>query len=603
NVEKKAGQYSWEDETGLKQVVALGIEPAVCLDVFKKPPAFAAAWLGKENIVNEEAFTRAVSSYVAAFVRHYAGQVKAIVLEDETGYPPAEQLLRIYTAARDAAKKAAAEKNVPVSFSLNTMLENWRVLFQKADPEIFDFLSINSIHDPVTTARLLQLARQAHWKGQYIDVPAVGQRSLARPTSLLIDTPTPGGLPPSGFLWQHILTLWLNRPYGDEEVSHGPLLRTGYSDLRVMSASVYCPLGAKGGVEYDNSPGLGFQAVAMLKHLLQGMRPMRESPTDFSLTGFPTSHQEIGAYPFRNEKNAVLILLARKREDNEKHWIIKGMDFLAGQPLDFYGQPRPVKEGILRTPELPVYLATTPERVPYLLEKLLKADFSVDPAGERKSFSSGPFTLEVGPDLSGFFRLSLQAEGRNFLLLDGLECEPPVKWESLTAVPGRLMNTVEISFTAEKDQHRFRSLVFRLFPEHCELTWTQINAHPVPLTGSVRLHPGQDLLPRRIIIEQDGKTLAGTMNQVLTESPQLSLGLKPETGRLKVAGLVTMELPASEGQGSWQPAHGLRWQGFSGKYYLGCDYQLAPVQVPGSTTAQQKIFLKCLITAAAGVEK
>ncbi|MCM8768830.1 MAG: hypothetical protein NC911_03995 [Candidatus Omnitrophica bacterium] len=595
-VEKQPGQYTWIDESGLKQAVKLGIEPAVCLEVFKKPPTFAAIWLKDGILLDENAFIEAVCRYVENFVHHYAGVVDTVVLEDEISFPPIEQLLRVYKAAKKAAKKAAEEKKTRVDFSLNTMLENWQKLLNSADPAEFDFLSINSIHDPTTTAKLLAFARTSGWKGEYLDVPAVGQRTLPRPTSLLIDSPAVGGLPPSGFLWQHILSFWLNRPYGDEDISHGPLLRTGYYDLRVMSASVYYPLGLKSGVEYDNSPSLGFQVVAMLKHLLEGMRPVREIPSDFSLSGYPTSHQGVAAYPFREKKKAVVILLAKKRQDNEKFWRIKGLDFLTAEPLDFYGQPRTVKAGVLEIPELPVYLRTTAEKIPLVLEMLTKADISLKPERETKTFQSGLFTLEVGSTLPGFFRLSLLAEEKRQLLLDGIECQPEAKWESLTAIPGRLMNTVDISFTGEKDPHRFRSLAFRLLPETCEITWTQMNAHPVPLAGSFRIKLSQDITNRRIILEQAGKTLLGTMKDSLRAAPELSLGLKPESSRLKVLGLVTIDLPASGGQGSWQPSNGLRWQEQAGKFYLGCDYRLPPIPIPGSTAAIQKIFLKCLLS-------
>jgi len=604
NVEQAPGKYTWIEEAGLDEAIRQGVEPAVCLEVFKKPPAYVAKYVEKNLLVDEAAYTKAVVNYVDAFVRHYAGRVKAVVLEDETGWPPLPEVARIYAAAYATAKKAARESKCEMEFGINGDWKFFEKLIPLVGPDKFDFLSGNYIGQPGGSAAMINAGRKAGWQGRYADIPAVGQRTLPRPTALIIDSPDLGGFTAGEFLWQHVSNLWLNRPYGTEDPKDGPILRTGYYDIRVMSASPFYVMGRKSGAEYDNSPALGFQAVAMLKHLTEGMRPARPAGGELSITGLPTANPGVWLYPFRNEKKALVALLAGNQAMNNKAWIISGLDFSQHRPLDFYGNPRPFENNRLRTPELPVYFETAPEKLDGLLAALAKAEIALDPAGDHQVVRSGPYILEFGPDLANLFQLRLARDGRELVLLDGLECEPKAGFGEVTFIPGRLVNSIDISLTAASDLYRRRFLTFRLTPEGVQVNWNQSNAHPALVKTSVRFRLGKELTGRELRVDTDGQARTGRLGAdgSFTESAAPAASpLKAAAGRLVVKGLAVIDLPAATGQGVFRPATGLRFRAEAGREAaLAADYEINPIPVPGSTAAIQKIYLKMLITADDG---
>ena len=598
-IEREPGKYTWDDFP-IDMALKHNLDPIVYLEVLKKPPPWVAkAMDGAAKVTDEAAYTEAMRRYAEAFARHFKGRVNCIFLEDEVAWSgPMDSLARIVAAGRDAIRGV----DPGIKVGVNSDIPFWEKMIPALGPERVDVLSQNAIATPAHTAKLLRTARQLGWTGETADCPAVGQRSVPRCTSLIIDAPSVTGMPPGGFLWQHLLTVWLNRPYGTEDPRHGPILRTGYYDLRCLSACLHYPQGGKSGAEYDNSPSRGFQAVAMMKHILTGMRPARDPARGPDVDAEPTGTPEVQAIPFRNDTRAIVALLARNMDGNDRRWTVTGMDFAGCTPLDIYAQPLPAEGRTLTTPELPMYLSLPAERLPAVLAALKRAEFKPDPSAGRRRFEIGRYRLDTDAASPNLFQLRARVGGRELLLIDGVEATPPWVGAEVEVIASRLGVNVNFALPGGRDPHRTRGMTLDLSEEGCRIVWNQTNAHTTTLDAGVRLRLGADAAGRTVAIQENREARAGVIRADLSGLDLVekadAVNLSANASRVRIAGFAGIDLAASAGQGRFLPASGFRWSEAGGKAALEAQYQIGPVPVPGSTAALQKISLGAWIVAA-----
>ncbi|HNQ34839.1 MAG TPA: hypothetical protein PKN80_02115, partial [bacterium] len=272
------------------------------------------SWLIQKKPTDQEVI-EAFGKYVAAYIKAYEPYVKLFHIEDETERKSQLQKLDFYAAlhkhAYDTAKKTAAELGREILFSTNTVDVGWfGQIWDKIGEGYFDFLSINTTHLPTWTVRLLREQAKRNSHERILFSPAIGQKCTMRQTTLIQDTPS-SGVPPTTFVWQALKTSWLSRPYGLEAGIFAPEIHFGFYEIRVHDVAHYIPRQGWTGLEYDNSPHAGFQAVTAMRSLIGPMQPVRRTlGTEVSEAGMPLgTNQDFEAYPFRNQTGAAVAFM------------------------------------------------------------------------------------------------------------------------------------------------------------------------------------------------------------------------------------------------------------------------------------------------------
>ncbi|MCC7519796.1 MAG: hypothetical protein IT578_11520 [Verrucomicrobiae bacterium] len=599
--------FRWQDAS-LDAAHAAGMEVVVYLQGFSQAPDWARKWVKGAfrqgfTITDEKAFTEAYCAYAKQVIAHYGDRIQAITFDDESCYifeKPEEidQLVRIYRALRQAVRGAAAEKKIPFVTSTCGGPPEWMgAFFDRLAPGDLDYIAMNSNSRPFWPAEFINQARQRGLYPAMYRTAGVGQQSRYRRLSLPLDRPA-GAITPMGlFVWQAMLHAWLNRPYGTENPKDGLLVNYGYYDLRLLQQCAYMPISGKTGVEFDNSPTLGMQAMAMMKHHLQGMRPVRDPAATVTIKGEPTANPQVMAYPFRNEKNAAIVLLPEETAALGLNWKFAGEGLANLRPTDVFGRPISVAaDGSLVVRELPVYLSLAPEKLPATLAALKGLRSEPITKAARQEFRAGDWALEVNADLPGLFLLSRVKGGKKIVVLDRFLTKLPLTKPKINVQETRIGVNVRIFF-----EERYRDLAFNLSEQGCEIFLTWENNEKSVLKNTVSFRVGMEGAGRSVVIQEGAALKAGAYRADYGAFfPPPDGSAAPETVALMANGaraafhdFATFLMPPSSGRG-FSPPTGFLLKTRDGEALLESDFTLQPYQ-GGGRRGLQTLALKLVV--------
>jgi hypothetical protein len=601
-VQTAPNQFSWQD-AAVDGVRREGIELIGMLGL-----KFIPAWLVPDatprasvSPAEQAKVARAFAEYTGDFVRHYGARIPILMLEDEihNAYDTPEKLAQlklIYEAARAAARDAARAQGTSVLVGVNgSFPEWWAKVIDTFGADQIDFVSQNSSHRPLTSVATLNLMREKKCYPPYFITLGVGQKSVLRQVSLMQGHALAPGSPMGLFAWQFLTHAWLSRPYGTDDVRAGPIVRFGYYDLRVLGQSVYAPNTGKTGVEYDNSPTLGLQAMAMLKHHLSGLRAARDPAAAFSLDGVAMRNPRLHAYPFRDGGHAAIVLCTTDGSGVDQAWRLRGADWAALRPVNLYGHPLTLEGGAALPLELPVIIPGLPARqLDAILAALRNVDAEAIVSPARQRLEVGAYVLDIDPDRAGFVRLFIRRGARETLVLDGLVIPPGLPKPALAATPGRLSASASLTF--DKNYRVGVTLTSR----GATLVYNCRNVTSRPLQETVRWRLSPAGMGRDIVIQNGTEVIAGHVREdygrifPLTPAPAPA-PLDANAARVALAGFAHFDLPPASGRG-FSPATGLRWQLRDGEALLEAGYAL-PAYVGGGSRGTHNVVLTLHVTA------
>lgn len=600
--------FKWQDAS-LEAAHAAGMEVVAYLQGFAQTPEWAGKWVKGAfrkgfTITDEKAFTDAYCGYVKQVIDHYGDRIGTIVFDDECCYifeSPKEiaQLVRIYRALRQAAREAAAAKKIPLTTGTCGGPPEWmQLFFDQLAPEDLDMIVMNSNSRPFWPAEFINQARARKLFPAMYRTAGVGQTSRVRKTSLPLDRAGSVGAPMGLFVWQAMLHAWLNRPYGTEDPKDGLLVNFGYYDLRLLQQSVYMPISGKTGVEFDNSPTLGMQAVAMMKYHLQGMRPVRDPASAVTTKGLPTANPQMMAYPFRSENEAAIVLITEQSEGGVlgQKWRFEGANLRDLRPTDVFGHPIPIAaDGAIVARELPVYLATAPAALPAALASLRNLRSQPLADEKHKEYRVGAYHLEVDPDLPGLFVLSRVKDGKKTVLLDRFLSKLPLTNPKIAVQETRLGVNVRVAFA-----ERYRGLAMNLGEDGCQIFFGWENNQARVIKNTVSFRVGMGGSGKNVVLQEGREVRAGTLRADYgalfppadgkTPPP---LPLPDDGARVAIQDFVTLTLPPASGKG-FAPKSGLRWKTRDGEALIEADYTLQPYS-GGGRRGLQTIELKAFV--------
>lgn len=604
-VEAVKGQYAWQDFMA-DAAVGAGIEMIPYMSVSYQPAAWVREIMGQPTkryegieIADEKAFTEAYCRYVDAFVRRYAPKgIRWFMIEDEVHgvFPPSrmEQFVRLYCAAYDTAKKAAADVNAKVLVGINaTTPEWWDAFLAKVPHDKVDMISSNSAHRPAAAAVVLNVARKHGVFPEIYHTGGVGQKSPMRRTSLLSDHGTGAGTPVGIFAWEAMLHAWLSRPYGTENPKDGPLAHTGFYDARTLAQCAYLPFAGKTGVEFDNSPSVGWQGLTMLKSQMNGMRPARDASLPPSIVGAPTGGEGLCAYPFRDAEKAVIILAPSEEGFLDRACRMKGAELRALAPADLYGNPLKVEEdGSFLVREFPIYLHCAAPALPQALASLKNLKAEVVSRAERHHLEAGDYSVDIDLESEGYVRLWRGQGEKRVLLVDRLVTAPNLDKPTVSVTTGRLASSAGLSFG------KAAGLNVRVSAEGCEFEWGWRNALTKEVHQKVRLRVASGGAGRHIVIQEGDTVKAGKLREdygALAADAVLPTlqKLAPNSARVVIEDFLSADLPAPSGRG-FSPSTGFVWRVQEGQAFLDAEYTLEPY-AGGGSRGTQYINLKALI--------
>lgn len=606
-VEAEKGQYAWQDFMADAGVQA-GIEMIPYVSMTYGLAPWMRALLGDQDkrytgfsVADEKGFSEAYCRYVDAYVRHYAPKgVRWFMIEDEvhSKFPPShmDQFVRLYVAAYDTAKKAGAAVGVPVLVGINASTPDWWDAFlAKVPHDKVDMLSSNTAHRPAAAAEALNVARKRGFATEIYHTAGVGQKSPKRQTSLIADHGDGTGFAVGIFAWQAMLHAWLSRPYGTENPKDGPLAHIGFYDGRTLAQCAYLPFAGKTGVEFDNSPSVGWQSLTILKSQMPGMRPVRDPAQPFSVRGLATGSPDLFVYPFRDATKALLVVAPAEEGLLDRACRLTGADFKAFAPADLYGNRIATEaDGVLAVREFPIYLHATAAGLPNALAALRKIEAKPVARAERYRIEAGDYALEVDLAREGYLRLWRGQGEHRALLLDRFAIHPALKKpREVKVAPGRIASSMALVFD------KACALTLNVSAEGCELSWAWRNTLREEVRHQVRFRVGSGGAGRRIVIQEGAAVRAGKLREdygalALDPTPPAPEQLAPNSARIVLADFLRGDLPAASGRG-FSPATGLLWKTEEGQAFLEANYTLKPYAGGGSQGAQLivlKAFLK-----------
>ncbi len=595
----------WRDEP-VKAAHDAGLDVMLEPMMFKSIPKWVQAQFMKNGEITDEAgFTEAATTYLRAMILHYGTNMAGVILDDEvnTFATPArlDQVRRIYSALHATAKQAASEIGRPgMPIGINATSPGWWISFLDKLPSAeAEVVSSNTNTGPESAAVALNALRKMNvFPAEYRTI-GVGQRSRMRATSLFLDRPAGGGAEPGLFAWQLLVHAWLNRPHGTDDPKDGPLVHYGYYDLRTLAQAAYMPSAGKSGIEYDNSPTLGMQAMAMLKYQLQGMRPARDAGKPFSSRGEVTGHERLFAYPFRDAGRAVIVLATGDARDLDATWKLAGVDFKRWKPSDLYAQPLPLdRDGAIEVKDLPLFLRLGAADLDTALKDLGRLRAELPQKTDQHRLTVGDFTLEIDPTREGYFTLLRAMGDRKVVILDRLTGLPALpKPITVTVMDGRTSGSAVLMFGKGDPDHLPR-LSFNLTAESCQISWRHDNVVGTEAQQVLRLRLGTDGGGKEIVIQEDGRVRAGRLREDYGEffpsaTPPPAVSLPAGNSRVELKGFATFDLSGATGVG-FSPATGFLWQTQDGEAFLQADYRIAPY-TGGGSRGIQKIQLQVVI--------
>lgn len=583
-VNPEPGVYNFLDET-VDVPLSQNIDIVGWLGLNYLPDWVKDKAMTDKKITDPDFLIDAYCDYVEAYVRHYGGRVKTIFFEDEVHAKPITQdwdvFLRCYTKAYERAHSVAKEMGVPLTAGFNaTPPEFWQRTFDTMPKNYIDVIASNTVAHPTSLIAILNVARNAKVAVPKFYTCGVGQKSPLRKTSLISTRPTTGN--PAGlFAWQALMHFYQNRPYGIEDLSAGPMINYGYYDMRLMGQTLYLPIAGYTGVEYDNSPTLGMQAIAMLKHNILGMRPIRDYKKPYTLDGNPTATPGLEAYAFRNEKRATIALVTQDGSSLNESWNLTGLDLNKLDLRDIYEVPIRQVDSKWVIRELPVFIHTSVDQVDEVLQSLRSLKAEILPAPEKFELTLGEFTLKVDPDMEGYIRLSRIGENGNIAVINRLQLLPEMSRPTVSVKSNAL------SAHARLDFDKRCSLTINMSEQGVSLNWQEGSVSKSPVERMVRFRVGQTAAGENIVLTQGNEITTGRLREdfdalhdkkVKTSQAKLH----PDGASLIINNFATFEMPPARIKNDVTPVTGFRWTRDEGEAALAAKYRLGGYQGGGS---------------------
>jgi hypothetical protein len=603
-VEAEEGRFAWQDFMA-EAALGAGLEMVPYLSMtYELAPWVTARCLvpGKNQraglaLADEQAFSAAYCRYVDAFVRRYAPRgIRWFMIEDEVHakFPPGnmDQFVRLYEAAYDTAKRAAAAEGVEVRVGVNATTPEWWDAFLARVPHAkVDLVSSNTAHRPGAAVAVLEVARKHGVVPGIYHTAGVGQKSPPRRTSLLSDRH--GGAAPLGtFAWQALLHAWLSRPYGTENPADGPVCHTGFYDQRTLVQCAYLPFAGKTGVEFDNSPSVGWQSLTMLKSQLGGMRPVRDARAAYSIRGLPTATEWLHAYPFRDGAQAIVYLAPTEEGLLDRPCRLSGFDFGALPAADLYGRPLARDaDGTLVARELPVHVRVPAARLDEALAAARSLAAAPVPAASSFRLEAGDYALDFDLGSEGWLRLWRGRGPDRVLLVDRLLHSGTLPPPRVTVDEGRLASRINVSFGKEA------ALGIEVAATGCTFSWIFNNSRPRPVDHLLRLRVAAGGAGRRLVVQDGSGIRAGRLREdygsLTPDAAPEPARLAPGAARVALDGFLESDLPAADGRG-FTPASGFLWKTEDGQAFLEARHALEPY-AGGGSRGVKKVMLEAVV--------
>jgi len=578
------GVHKFDDAT-VDVPMANGIDVVGFLGLRYPPKWVKEKSMKGDKIIDKEFYINAFCDHVEAYVRKFGGRVKTIFFEDEIHSSAMAKdwplLMACFKAAHTRAHKVADEMNVELTAGFNATFPHfWDRLFNSVPHSMIDVYAANSVVRPQYATGILNIARDKGLQAPMYYTAGVGQKSQLRKTSL-INVRATNGNPPGLFAWQAVLHFHQNRPYGVEEPKYGPMVNFGYYDLRTMGQSVFLPIAGKTGVEYDNSPTLGLQAIAMLKHQILGMRPVRDHTKPYTLEGYPTASQNINAYLFRDKRKATVVVMTTDNKTLGKRWQFSGMNFSDLDIRDIFAQPIKANGDTLLTRELPIYIHTSVDQLPQLLIQLESLQGEEQPAPEKFDLAIGDYQLQVDPDLDGYFRLSRMIDGKKVMLIDRFQTVPALPRPSIEAESRPLTASATLRYG------KLGVLSIVMSKQGIRINWNEDSARRTTVERRVHFRISEDGAGRfTTITEGDQVTTGttrvdwGTLFDAKTVTKETTIDENGST--VSIDNFIEVEMPPAFLQNDAGPKTGLRWKRADGEAGVQATYRLGPYQGGGT---------------------
>jgi len=424
----------------------------------------------------------------------------------------------------------------------------------------------------------------------------VGQKSALRKTSLISDRAVSAGSPMGLFAWQLMMHAWLNRPYGTEKAQDGPIIRFGYYDLRTLGQSLYNPCSGKTILEYDNSPTLGGQAMAMVKYHLSGLRPVRDPKKPLALQGAPTLNERLCAYPFRDEKKAVIALNLKDAGADgamlTSQWKLSGIDFSKYKPVNIYGQPLKVENGVATAQELPIFiLGLSADQLPAAVSAMAALRAESVKAAEQQQVQMGPYVLDIDPSRKGLMQLSVVQDGKKTVIIDRLVAEPVLPKPTIEVTEGRVNTQIAVTFV-RKDM----GLGITMSDQGVTFQWRERNNLKKILQRTVRFRVSPSGAGRNIVIQQGPKITSGRLREDYgelhrTDAKPTPIAMDANAGRVWIENFASFDMSPASGR-NIEPCPGFGWKVADGEAFLQSVYALPAhtgVGASGSSVIQEII--------------
>lgn len=599
-VEAERGRYAWQDFMA-DAALGAGLEMIPYMSMTYNVPEWVAAESLAPGtpakrafvVADEEAFSAAYCRYVDAFVRRYAPRgIRWFMIEDEVHakFPPEsmEQFVRLYLAAYDTAKKAAADVGVEVLVGINATTPEWWDAFLARVPHAkVDLVSSNTAHRPAAAVEVLAVARKHRLETPIYHTGGVGTKSPLRRTSLLSDRH--GGSAPLGvFAWQAMLHAWLSRPYGTENLADGPLCHTGFYDQRTLVQCAYLPIAGKSGVEFDNSPSVGWQTLTMLKAQMGGMRPVRDARADYSVRGLPTAADWLHAYPFRDGASAVVYLAPTEEGLLDRPCRLSGFDFRGLPAADLYGRLLEADDEVaIRPREFPVHVRVPAARLDEVLASM--RSLAAEPLPGQKTFhvEAGDYAVDFDLASEGYLRLWRGHGPDRVLLVDRVLLPSPLPPPQVAVDVGRLASSIRMSFG------KAASLDVMVAATGCTLSWSAANSTPRPLEHMIRFRVAGGGAGRRLVVQDPTGVRSGRLREdygaFTPDAPPPAAALAAGAARVALDGFLVADLPAATGRG-FSPETGLGWKTEDGQAFVEARYTLKPYAGGGSRGVQKVAY-------------
>lgn len=578
------GVFNFIDET-VDVPAAHGIEIIGWLGLNYVPDWVKEKAMKGKNITDPDFLINAYCDYVEAYVRHFGGRVKTIFFEDEVHAKPIAKdwnvFLRCYTKAHERAHRVAKEMGVTLHAGFNaTPPAFWQHVFDTMPKNDIDMVASNTVAHPASAIEILNLTRNAKVYIPKFYTCGVGQKSPLRKTSLISARPTTGN--PAGlFAWQALMHFYQSRPYGIEDLTAGPMISYGYYDMRLMGQTLYLPIAGYTGVEYDNSPTLGMQAITMLKYQILGMRPIRDYKKPYTLQGHPTATKGLEAYAFRNDQHATIVLVTQDGSSLSESWELSGVDLSKLDLRDMYAQPIHQEGSKWVIHELPVYIHTAVDKVDEVLQTLRSLKAQVLPAPEKFEIALGGFTLQVDPDMDGYIRLSRTDKSGSVTIINRLQLVPAMPRPTVTATSNALTASAQLDFGKET------MLTINMSEQGVTFNWQEASLIKTPVERLVRFRVGQTAAGEHLVLTEGNQVTTGRLREdfdTLHDKKVVTskTGVDPDGASLIIDHFASFEMPPATIKNDVTPVTGFRWTRDEGEAALAAKYRLGPYQGGGS---------------------